>query len=101
MVLVTHPATAFRPVRSPALAVTSRQLSGWSVLALGIPPGDWVPPKKMLLSEQFGSFYAVLRAKMTRRGQFFSLRFWPALAGRGDSQRVPCGRGAGRIVEML
>ena len=33
MVLVTHPATAFRPVRSPALAVTSRQLSGWSVMA--------------------------------------------------------------------
>ena len=41
--LVTHPATAFRPVRSPAFAVTSRQISGWSVMAI-LQPSAPSPP---------------------------------------------------------
>lgn len=46
MVLVTHPATAFRPVRSPALAVTSRQPSGWSVMAI-LQPSAPSPPRPL------------------------------------------------------
>lgn len=41
--LVTHPATAFRPVRSPAFAVTSRKLSGLSVMAI-LQPSATSPP---------------------------------------------------------